>query len=389
MPPAPWESGPEAERKLEAFRAYEYTSKAARQERELQDSFEKLVSKQYGWLRVQEAAKLRLAEERNPRGPLVSLTDADLVNRPEPEWWIDGILQKGTVAVLAGPPGLGKSFLSLYWARCIASGTPAFTRTVRPGRVLYVVAEGAASFGKRVRAWDATHPMSRVPAGAVSYVESGVNLSSEDSVAELREVFRSGDFDICVLDTYSQLSGVTDENSAAENARVLNAVRSIREVKEGASVVLVHHTDARATKARGSTTLTANVDTVIMLKPDASDGFSLSTRLEDGGKQKDGRPEKVPGFKLVDHEPTRSAVIEWTGKSPVSPWWAPIRDALASGEWMGGGELREAVGIAELSGPDYESFKRALTQCVHLKVIEKDGERRTARYRLVPIPGAS
>lgn len=348
------------------------------------DNLQKLVSREAVMLWARDTARDIYTSATSKRDPIAVLSQAELLARPAPEWWVEGWVQKGTIAELAGPPGLGKSFLALHLASCMASGTPVWRRPVSKARILYVVAEGASAFGERGRAWQLAHPSAYVPADAIGYVERGVNLSNTESVRELREVFEAGGYDVLILDTYSQLSGVADENSAAENARVLNAIRSIREVKEGASVILVHHTDARGTKARGSTTLTANVDTVLMLKPDSGSGWSISTRLEHGGKQKDGQPEVTHGYALQDVAGSSSAVVRWSGTQPVSPYWEPVRDILADGEWHTAKELREASDIHASSGSDYDRWKADMAKWTRDGLLEAEGATSSRRYRLAP-----
>lgn len=344
--------------------------------------FREAVTTEIGKMLVRDVAREKYEAGKTDREPITVLSQDDLLSRPAPEWWVEGWIQKDTIAEIAGQAGLGKSFLSLHLALCMASETPVWRRAVGKARVLYVVAEGATGFGERGRAWQDAHPFAAIPPGSVGYVERGVNLSNTASVDNLREVFQEGGYDVLILDTYSQLSGVADENSAAENARVLNAIRSIREVKAGASVILVHHTDARGTKARGSTTLTANVDTVLMMKAEGSDGWSISTKVEEGGKQKDGKPERSHGYRLEDR--LNSAVVRWTGTAPVSPYWEPVRVLLEDGELHTAAEVRLACGIGSASGPDYDRWKSDMAKWTKDELIQAEGESRSRRYRLSP-----
>ena len=50
------------------------------------------------------------------------LTDVEVEHLPAPEWLIENIIPVGTLGLLYGPPGVGKSFVGLDWACSVASG---------------------------------------------------------------------------------------------------------------------------------------------------------------------------------------------------------------------------------------------------------------------------
>ena len=77
----------------------------------------------------------------------------ELMNLPPAEWLIEGVMERGALVVLYGPPGEGKSFTALDWALSVATGRAWVGRSVKKGPVIYVVAEGGAGIRKRVQAW--------------------------------------------------------------------------------------------------------------------------------------------------------------------------------------------------------------------------------------------
>ena len=180
------------------------------------------------------------------------------------------------------------------------------------------------------------------------------------------------------------MSGISEENSATQVADVIKAVCSIREVKPGASSIIVHHTNAGGLKARGSTAMKANVDYLWMLQKDAGGSFQMSSRSEDGGKSKDEAPEVIKGLKLVSH--LQSAIIQWTGKEAESPHWPLIRDALQEGP-KAGADLRQACGIAEAKGPEYDAWKAYMASLVRAETITRSGPTTRPVYLMLPMPG--
>jgi KaiC/GvpD/RAD55 family RecA-like ATPase len=328
---------------------------------------------------VRDQAEIKLDEFLNGSTSIKLISEDEIEARPEPEWWVEGLIPKNTITVLAGSGGVGKTFLMLHLARCVASGKEAFIqRSTSRGRVLYVAAEGASAFGSRTRAWNSFHGVTPPP-GSISYVESGVNLSSPTSVAKLAEIVKAGEFDLIVLDTYSQLANVDDENSAGKAAAVFRNIKTLRDGREGASVVVVHHTDAGGTKARGSTAIHANSDVVIIAKKAAEGTFTLSTRLGDGGKMKDTKEDKTGGYKLIDHG--TSAVVVQTVKPP-HPLWLILQPILSDGAVHLGKDLRVACGIEEAAGPEYDAYKTFIARMAKDGVLLKSGPVNNPSYQL-------
>lgn len=340
--------------------------------------YETAVTASFLAAKTKKDAEDMLAEFEGIDGKLVLTTEAEIHSRPAPEWWVEGLIQKGTIAILASPGGLGKTFLSIHLSRCIATGMMFYRRPVQTGRVLYVIAEGTSAFGVRTRAWD-SYFNNAPPAGSIAYVESGVNLASEASVTRLADLVRDGEYDFIILDTLSQLGGIENENDASQAKRALQAAKRVRDAREGATVLIVHHTDARATKARGSTVIRDNADTVIMARGKSS-GFTLTTDAEHGGKQKDGSATEIKGLAIQEH--LDSAVVVWTGKTAADPWWTAMLPLLEDGEAVSGTKLRDACGVTASVGSEYTKWTRYMKELVANQVVIKGGARNSHTYRL-------
>src|SRR5690242_2211207 len=112
-----------------------------------------------------------------------------VMSLPDPEWQIEGLIERGALACVYGAPGDGKTFLTLGWALCVATGTPWQGREVHQGRVVYVATEGGSGLKKRARAWLQRHGISDAP--DVFMLVEAINLC-EDIEAIIEAIHQSG-----------------------------------------------------------------------------------------------------------------------------------------------------------------------------------------------------
>lgn len=262
-----------------------------------------------------EEVELDTAEETPEVRPVFKIVSrSELRNRPKAEWIVEGLVQGAGVVTLAATGGVGKTFLAIDWAACMATGQEWMGRKVRSGRTLFVAAEGIDYFEVRLKAWEMYHGAD-IPDERLEYVETGFNFSDAAAVDQMKKYVSDRKYDLIVMDTLSQLSAVDSENDASEMAAVYRAARSIREANPGSTVLVVHHLN-KGGGLRGSSVIRDNSDAVIIGQPSGS-GFMLSTLVEDDGKQKNGASERLKGFQLTEFGP--ALVItrdenEWGGQ---------------------------------------------------------------------------
>lgn len=342
---------------------------------------DELVQSQYKLHKARELAKEKYtAEKTGTSGTLRIVRDSEILARPAPEWWVEGLFQKSTVGILAGQGGIGKSFLMLHFARCIASGKNTFGKEVQQGNVLYVAAEGATAFGKRARAWD-DYFKRTVEEKRLGYLEEGVNLSSPESVAALKGIMIADEIDFLILDTFSQLSAVDSENDAAQIAAILKTAKEIRDCRPGSTVILVHHVNKAGGQVRGSSAFRDNVDTLITAKGDES-GFYLSTLASDYAKQKDGEGEKLGTFKLHTHLDSKVVIYE-PGTSAPDTAWAAVRAAMDAASTP-----LSTTDMESASGLQHTAFSNRLSRWKRDAIIEEvkvEGSK-AKHYRLTLLP---
>lgn len=207
-------------------------------------------------------------ENTKPKFRLFDLDD--LASLPEPEWLVDGICPANSVTTLYGPSGIGKSFLILDWALCIAAGISWHGRPVKEGTVVYVVAEGLDGFYQRVEAWLHNHPdvdrrkvrrNFRALPRAVHFFDEQHAAALENTLDELENV------QLIVIDTLDRaFAGMGNENSAQDVGHFIRVCDKLKRLS-GGTVMVVHHTGKDGKVERGGVGLRGNSDCVLAFKP--------------------------------------------------------------------------------------------------------------------------
>lgn len=228
--------------------------------------------------RVSAADVERVVEARKDKFRL--LTVEDLLALPPPVWLIKPLMELGTLVVLYGPSGAAKTFLALAWALSVATGRRWMDCEVRPGPVVYIVAEGGRGILRRVLAWMQGAGLDRIAVGY--FVLEAVQLLDEDDVTALLDRLRAIKPVLMVFDTMARCFVGGDENQARDLGRLVSAARQIQG-ETGATVLLVHHTGKKdAENERGSNALRGACDTMILQAMDSTNVVTVTNT-----KQKD------------------------------------------------------------------------------------------------------
>lgn len=227
------------------------------------------------------------------------------------QWLIKGVLPKAELVVLFGASGSGKSFAVLDMVAAVSRGVPWRGHRTKQGRVVYVCAEGAGGFKKRLAAYAARQGISLNDID-LHVIPSTPNLLLK---ADALDICKSiGKADIVVIDTLAQTTPGGDENSGKDMGQALAHCKGIHRAT-GATVILVHHAGKDNAKgARGWSGLRAAADAEFEVLRLAA-GRVLRT-----SKQKDGDDGAMWGFDLdivelgidEDGDPVTSCVIKET-----------------------------------------------------------------------------
>jgi predicted ATP-dependent serine protease len=277
------------------------------------DYQESLVEDELAKLRARHEARRRFdAEESQPDDPTTTpvladrlLTRSALENLPDPEPLIDDVLDRGTVALLYGKWGTGKSFIALDWAASVATGRAWQGRATEPHRVLYVAAEGAYGLKGRIRAWE-TGWKQTIHDGQLDTLPRPVNLTNASDINNLIALIDWNGYGFIILDTLARCMVGADENSAQHCGEVVDTLHRLREHTPGGRGVAlgVHHTGKDGKTFRGSSVFEAGADTVYSVSRDGGPAIKLERE-----KRKDGPPVDVHRLAIDPVEGTGSAVL--------------------------------------------------------------------------------
>ena len=206
-----------------------------------------------------------------PTPPRTSWTAEELMGLdfPTPRWAVPGIVCEG-VTLLAGPPKVGKSWMSLGLALDIAAGRPAFGRIeAEQGSVLYLALEDTPrrlQSRMRIALGDQPAPPGLTLSIACPPMPSGGDVQ----VAEWLESHR--DARLVVIDVFAKVRGNPAPGVAAYDADYA-AMSRIKRVADhyGVAVVLVHHVRKAAAEdflatVSGTNGLAGAADAVLVLE---------------------------------------------------------------------------------------------------------------------------
>lgn len=278
------------------------------------------------------------------------LTADDLARLPPLRWLIDKEIPAESLAVLYGPTGSGKSFITLDYSLRIAQEQP----------VVYVAAEGAHGYASRVLAWCKHH---KLTAGKIRFIAVAPNMLDLGDVAEVVSTVAEVKPVLVVIDTLARTMVGGDENTQRDMGLFVAACDRLR-LATGGTVLVVHHTGRNGSHERGSTVLRGAADQVISIENDDS----LIRLACEKSKDSAGFPQR--GLRLVTVETGRA--LE-DGTPETSCVVLPSDQVIMAGTLTKNGRnLLETLGL--------EVFQTAGARASVL--IETTGMKSTTFYRV-------
>jgi hypothetical protein len=294
----------------------------------------------------------------------------DITRLPRPQWLVDGVLAKPSLAMLVGPPKQGKTFAALDLAASVVAGRPWMERTTSGNTVVYVIGEGLAGVGARLDAWSMYTGVTDLD--GVHFVRGSVQLGSPAAVDQLAKYCRDVDADLVVLDTLARCIVGVEENSAKEMGHIIeHGLQRLRDAS-GCAVLAVHHTGKDAGNgARGSSALLGAVDTEVVCE---KRGDSIRLHLK---HQKDG----IEGHTVTGHlEPVGESAVFAPGGGGVQRTPPNVDEVMVALE-----EIATADGVPTTAWKDHtglpeSTFYRARKHLVERFQVRNIGTAGRPRY---------
>ena len=199
--------------------------------------------------------------------PPVELIDAEtlsLSSFARPSFIIEQMLTPG-LAVLAGAPKLGKSWLVLDICQQVASGEELWGLKTSGGSVMYVALEDS-----KARLQDRLLSITDHPSDRLFLTTACPSLSDglEDAVCYFKE--RHPDAKLVVIDTFQMIRPTRSEVSYAGDYAETSQLKQLAD-RLGICILLVHHTRKMAdsdtvSEISGTNGIAGSADTLMVLK---------------------------------------------------------------------------------------------------------------------------
>lgn len=211
---------------------------------------------------------------------------SELRTLPPLAWQIKGHVPVNSFGMIYGASGIGKSFVALDMALCVATGKPFLgIYEVQQGPVVYIYSEGIPGARQRYLAW-AQHYERETE--EVLFVPSTFDLLDGD---EAKEVLKIAQDDLgavpslIVVDTLARNFGAGNERTSDDMNKYVTNLDHLRKATKG-TVLSIHHTGWEGSRSRGATNLPGACDVMIQLSGQ-SNANTVTVKCD---KQKDAEP---------------------------------------------------------------------------------------------------
>ena len=200
----------------------------------------------------------------------------------KPDWLIKGILERGSMNLLFGESGAGKSLFAMDWAFCAATGRDWHGHKIKEElKTLIIMGEGLRGASVRFKALSQKY--GEAPKN-IRLSRRSINLLDNKEADEIIKIVTELDFipDIIIIDTLHR-NMVGDENSSEDMALYFKSIELLAR-RLDAAIVTVHHSGhGDKGRSRGSSSIKAAMDAEFCVTKNG-DGITFScTKSKDFG----------------------------------------------------------------------------------------------------------
>lgn len=300
-----------------------------------------------------------------------------------------GLITRGSLALLYGMPGKGKSWLTFQLAHCVGLGEPFLGLSTQRSNVgLFTLECPPWQVQERLKAVspDSDAGLDNVHIVCRENLTSALDLASTVHQDEIVTFCKERQLSLLILDALSR-AHQSDENDAKEMGAVMAACDRIR-IEAACAILLVHHErkpsnghesgdDLNA--LRGSTRLQSDPQTAIRLVEERG-LFCLRVAKANWSPKVDAiwlRPSDTGPF-VVTGAPESQANQAKSNLEEMRTFFAANPK-----EEFSAGDVQQTLGLSKSTGEalGMDAIRGYLRQLVREKVIEPLGKNKTQRYR--------
>lgn len=211
---------------------------------------------------------------------------------------LDGIIESASIVMIAGKEKIGKSYVLMNLACCMASERPWLGRKTMQdehGGVLWVNLDMKREAARRrvneimngiEEAWNVRTPdlfKNFYMIHSQTFREQGLNSltfddnpDAKNTVLEMERLIKDSRYNIkvCFIDSQIQVEGTLDENVPRDAETLFRKMKEIRDAT-GCSFILIHHNTKYGDRGRGSSALFGETDLNLQLAPDINNSAKL------------------------------------------------------------------------------------------------------------------
>jgi len=332
--------------------------------------------------------------ERRGSGKFQLIPDDEFETRQPPSWLVEGILPLGAAATLVGESGAFKSFVALDMALCVTTGRSWLgTNPVKQGAAVYILAEGAGGFPKRIQAWKLWQGVNG--RAGVLFLPQAVQLTRREG-KDATELLGAMDGlpqapVLIIIDTQARCTVGADEDKAKDMGLFVDAVARIR-VQTGATVLTVHHTgwQKNGGRERGSSAVRAAADTVILATTGKDGTVTLTCKKQKDAAEFDPIVLRPCSVKLDDGE--SSLVFERADEKAADNGESAAQDGALPKKLLPRKQGEKHLAVLVLTAlrrgaAPHTDLKKATTGMIPEGSFNRTSQAATQRGMLVKDPG--
>jgi len=310
---------------------------------------------------------------------------------------IQGLMPKGSFTLVSGPPKVGKSFLTILMAICLATGREFLGQKVAaPRKVLFVEEED----------------MPQMVVKRINQVCGGLNLTQDEMAnldknlffwsrngllihvggggyrtLELETDIQEVDADVLIIDVFALIHD-GEENFAKDMTPVLKKLVQYQDTKEGLTLILLHHTNKQTKSGkdmhsiRGSSVISGRTDNALFITPQKG-GLILHQVT------KWGPPLPPIAYNMVDDDEDDIVRFKRSDDFVLSVEKRKLQDLVSklrevAPEKFTSDDIKDALGTLNRanSGPTVTRIKDKLVEAGLIELIDK-GEKGKQFFKLV------